>query len=127
MTTRYTIRIRWTALAGLFLLLALMALPPTAIAAGTVTDSNLAEKSAEAKTKADHEALAAYFQEKAADAGKTVERHQQMYRAVAAGGLKGQSGMGWHCRNAIRTARNLQEAYEELAAEHLRMASEAAQ
>ena len=122
MTTRYAMRAGFAAL--LFLAVAGMPAPARAAA---VTDANLAEMSAKAKTKADHEALAAYFQEKAAEAGKTVELHQQMYRAVAAGGLKGQSGMEWHCRNAIRTARNLQEAYEELAAEHVRMASEAAQ
>ena len=128
MTTRNALRSRLATLGGLTLLfVALAALPPPAIAAGAVTDDNVAEKSAEAKTKADHEALAAYFQEKAANAAKTAKLHEKMGRATVSGSGKGQVGMDFHCRNVARAARSMEEAYEQLAAEHTRMAKEAAE
>ena len=85
MTTRNALRSRLATLGGLILLfVVLAALPPPAIAAGAVTDDNVAEMNAEAKTKAEHEALAAYFQEKAAKAAKTAEVHEKMGRARVA-------------------------------------------
>ena len=129
MTTPSMVRSGFTTLAALIIFFfGLTALPQPAMAVGAVTDANMALKSAEAKTKADYEALAEYFREKAVEAGKTVERHERMFRGVTTGGGgKGHGSMRPHCRALIRSAREAQEAYEDVAEEYSRLAKEAAE
>ena len=52
----------------------------------TVTDDNLDQAIANAKTPADHEAIAAYFEQETADTKKKADLHRrtaEMYRKTA--------------------------------------------
>jgi hypothetical protein len=90
-----------------------------------VTDANVAELTATAKTAADHEALAAYYQAKAAEAAEKVEFHEAMLRSVRKAGSKQYSAMRPHCRTLIRSSRAAQESYEDLAEIETQLAKEA--
>jgi hypothetical protein len=91
-----------------------------------VTDADVAEKIAQAKTKADYEALAVYFRDKAGEAATKVAFHEKMLAsAVKWESGKQQSYHHTHCRTLIRSARDSQGAYEDLATEYSRLAREA--
>ena len=125
MTTHNATRNTFAARIGLILLLlALGAVPQTALA-GEVTDANAFEKSATAATTADHEALAVYFGKKAEEAGKTVRLHEKMLAASLGG--RNYTSMLQHCQALIRSNREAQESYTNLANLHARLAKEAGQ
>ncbi len=127
MTIRNTMRTG----CGTFAVLALflftsLALPQPVHAAGEVTDANVAEKVESAATKADHEALAAYFRGKATEAGETVQLHEKMLAATKRWESgKEQSRQIGHCGLLVRSAQEAEAAYKDLAKEHSQLAQAA--
>lgn len=94
--------------------------------ADDVTDQNVAERIAAAKTPQEHEAIATFFKGQAAAAGEKVKEHQGML----ASWKKATSGrslnvMRQHCEDAITSYKKLQKDYEALADEHEKMAKKA--
>jgi len=124
MTTRNTMKTGSGVLAGLALFaLTFVALPGSANAGGGVTDANVAEKSVSASTAADHQALAAYFRDKAAEESKKVAMHEDMLARMKGHGKPAKNFIP-HCNSLIHSARQSQEAYENLAKLHLEIAKE---
>lgn len=107
--------------------LALLALTLAAKPArAEVTVDNVSEAIANAKTSADHEALAKYFEGKAAEAHKAVEAHKAMLKSYERFGTgKEQTLHMRHCKDTIRSYENLAKDYEAMAKEHDRMAKKA--
>lgn len=87
-----------------------------ALAADTVTDANVAEAIAAAKTPQDHEALAAYFRAQAAAQGEKVKLHEAMLKSwdkiVSGNSLV---HMRQHCNDLIASSRKMQKAHEAMA------------
>jgi hypothetical protein len=80
-----------------------------------------------AKTPADHEAIAAYFDEQAKEARETATRHQKMgavYKKSPPGPPKGGGGpalhktMGDHCDSVAAKYEQAAKDYEAMAAAH---------
>lgn len=92
-----------------------------------VTEDNLADKVAAATTKADHDALAVYFRGVAAENGKKVGDHEAMMKTAIAAGGKPSAKWQTHCKSLIAAYGAAQKEAEGLAAEHERLAEEAAQ
>jgi len=112
-------------LAGFALLaLTFVALPGSTSAGGGVTDANVAERSASASTAADHQALAEYFRGKATEESKRVAMHEDMLARMKGHG-KPAKNLIPHCNSLIHSARQSQEAYENLAKLHSEMAKKA--
>lgn len=103
----------------IFLMILVGLLAPIA-KAEVITKENVAKRIAEAKTAADHEALASYFRAQAAEAAAMLKIHQNMktwYGPVE----KFPYDSTWminHCQNLVRTYRLAQEEYESLAEAH---------
>ncbi len=115
------------ALAIMLLLSALVVGWSTSVAgAAEITDENVAEHVATAKTAAEHQALASFFRAKAAEEGERVKRHEKMLAHYKQGGGKPYLHMTEHCQDIISTARQLQKDYEMLAAAHEESAKVAA-
>lgn len=95
-------------------------------AAGNCDD--IEAKIAVMKTAADHEAIAACYDDMAKDAQAKATEHEQMraaYRkAGGVGALKGLN-MPQHCDYFIKTFKSDAKMYEEMAAEHRKMAKSA--
>jgi predicted NAD-dependent protein-ADP-ribosyltransferase YbiA (DUF1768 family) len=87
--------------------------------ADTITDENVAERVAAAKTPADHKALAAFFTAQAEAAVAKVEMHQKMAAAFTG---KQQENWQLHCNALIGTYKKQAEAYTALAKEQEQMA-----
>jgi hypothetical protein len=86
-----------------------------------------------AKTPADHEAIAAYYDTQAKAALAEVERHRAMAGAYAkppaSGGSKGVRSsvyktMPRHCDDLLKDYKNAAHEYQAMAAEHRKAASE---
>ncbi|UCF94895.1 MAG: hypothetical protein JSW39_12335 [Desulfobacterales bacterium] len=96
----------------------------TTARAETVTDSNVAEKIADAQMAADHQGLAAYFSKKAGEEAQKVQLHEEMAKKYTRRG-KAPGPTLWmrsHCQNLIRLSRQAKEEYESLAELHNWMA-----
>ena len=111
-----------TLLAG-FVLLGAAVLPANwAIAQQpVVTASNLTEMIKKAKTPADHEAIAAFYEREAA----TNEEMAKIHRNSA--NIYAKPGMTAHCNNLARDLRRAAAQDKALAAEHRAMAKTAAE
>jgi hypothetical protein len=110
---------------GYGLLAGLLALPVGSRAwaqAGPVTDSNIAERVAQMKTPAEHQAIAAYYQSKAAAASAEVARHQAMLKGYENLGNPAKQ-MARHCTALMEAAQKEKAEYETLAKEHADMAA----
>jgi hypothetical protein len=86
-----------------------------------------------AKTPADHEAIAAYYDAEAKAASAAVEQHRAMATAYAkpvkpAGGkgtrLSVYRTMPGHCDDLVKDYKAAAHQYEKMAAEHRKIASE---
>lgn len=101
---------------------------------GPITDENLAERITQAKTFADHEALAHYFHEQANEQAALQAKH---YQAIVNSYKESTSDaddsparerirqwMRQHCRGLVESYRRLEEKYLALAEDHARMARE---
>ncbi len=84
-----------------------------------VTTINIAQKMAEAKTPADHKAIAAYHRSQAAeaDANKVHEKMEQAYRSVDKSAYSDRWHR-WFCDSLIGSVRTAKNGYEALAEEH---------
>lgn len=108
----------------LFVVLAL----PTMRAAGSEQD-DLVQKIQTAKTAADHEALAARYEQQAAKARAEADLHKQMEGAYGAGASTGKGlwvPMPQHCATLVKSNENSAKEYEAMAAAHREMAKSAA-
>lgn len=91
-----------------------------------VTIDNVSTSIANAKTAADHEAIAQYFEGQAARARKDAEAHREMLKAYERFGTgKEQMNHASHCKDAIRSFENLAKDYDALAKEHMQMGKNA--
>ncbi len=90
---------------------------PGSLSAADITDANVADMVKAAKTPEDHEALAAYFSSKAAQAGEMAKMHESMLGAFQGGKTTEQSLWKGHCNNLIRSFRNQQADYQAMAKE----------
>ena len=86
-----------------------------------VTDDTLIERLESAKTAADHEALAAYFRDKASAARRVAQRHQAMLVARTS---KGPSPWHAHCTRLIKAYKKQATDYDSLAAVQEKMAKD---
>ena len=113
-----------TAIVGLALLACTLALPSVGHA-----DDDLATQVQNAKTAADHEAIAAEYDEKAADAKKEAEAHRKMEKTYAtgsyAGGKVSPTPLPQHCAALAKHYDELAAEYTTLAAAHRAMAKNA--
>ena len=100
------------------LLLGTLALAP-GLARGQEGGGALEELVVEmAHTKAEHQALAKYYTEKAADARKLASRHQSMGRAYLGGkGMNKQAFTG-HCKRIAEQQEAMAKEYDALAKLH---------
>lgn len=105
----------------LALLLALGAIARPA-GADTVTDDNVAQLVQSAKTSADHQALADYFNAKAAAAGASAKKHEGMLSV-----MQGKPRELWrsHCKSLVRTFHQQQADYQALAKQQTKLAKQA--
>jgi len=92
--------------------------------AAAITDDNVAARVVAARTKADHEALAAYFKAKAASEDARIAHYDQLFRAYMQ--LKGKEveAMQRHARALLKAARMSQQRDLLLGAAHRNMAFE---
>ena len=85
-------------------------------------------KIAAAKTAADHEAIAACYDDMAKQAQAKATEHEQMraaYRKTAGVGASKGLNMPQHCDSFIKTYKSEAKMYEEMAAAHRQMAKNA--
>jgi len=90
------------------------------VQAGPITDENVAEAVEAAKTPADHQALAAYFTEKAKQARANIAYHQRMSKMF---GGKGHAAWESHCQSLMKSFEKQAEDYEALAKEQAAVAA----
>ena len=95
---------------------------PTAPKAAAITDANVIDHVLSARTKADHEALAAYYKSKALAEDPQVEHYDQLFHAYMR--LEGKSAepLQRQARMLLKAARMLKEHYQLLAQAHLNQA-----
>ena len=110
----------WLAAALVVLAVALL---PGRVAAqqATVTSENLNQMIAKAKTPADHEAIAAYYDGEAAENEKMVKLHR------ASENIYTKTTNVLHCKALIRSYQQAAEQDKALAAWHRAMAKKAAE
>jgi hypothetical protein len=92
-------------------------------AAGTaITNENVAQHIAAAKTAADHQALAAYYRSQASAAADEVKSHQAMLKSYD--NVQGRSKvvMREHCERLIQSYSKEQKQYEDLTHDHEQLA-----
>ena len=91
---------------------------------------NLEKAVTEAKTPADHEAIASYYEKEAATAKDKAAEHRRLaeiYRTQAASGRAPLQPMGMHCQQLVQIYESAAADNAALAAAHRQMAKEAAQ
>jgi hypothetical protein len=91
-------------------------------------DHDLAAMIEQARTAADHEALAAAYQQRAADAEREAERHRKMEKTYAVGASTGRVGLTplpQHCRAIARRWADIAREYAALAAAQRELAAAA--
>jgi hypothetical protein len=129
---------RWLVLgAGTFLAAAVLALGGCA-AEGPVKPAGLEQKIEAARTRADHQEIAAGYVQQAGVDKEAVERHRNLARAYERGGVWGGPQVGSvssvrrgnqilvaHCENLARIYQQAAEENLALATEHRRLAAEA--
>lgn len=76
----------------------------------------LAEEAA--NTPAKHEALAAYYREKAADARAEMTRHRSMALSFSSHSVGAEAGMAMHCDRLAKAAQQAATEYDAMAAIH---------
>ena len=106
--------------AGVLSLLFLAVTAAQPVFGAAVTDENLDASLAAAKTAADHEAIAAYYQDQAKKALGQVKSHQKMEKIYERWAKSTEHGV--HCKRLIQTYEALAKDYEALAKDHQAMA-----
>ena len=96
--------------------------------AGAEDDKSLEQLVVEtADTKAEHEALANYYEREAADARKLANRHKSMGRAYVGGKSMNNQAMSSHCNKIAEQQEAIAKEYEEMAKMHRDEAKQAKQ
>jgi len=116
--------LRGTMVATMFV--AALALPMRQASAADCGD--MEAKIAAAKTAAEHEAIAACYDDMAKDAQAKATEHEQLRAAYRkTGGIAASKGMGMpqHCDYFIKTFKSEAKMYEQMAAAHRQMAKKA--
>jgi hypothetical protein len=110
----------WLCLHLLLVLLFLAVQGGSVAMAEPVTTINIAKKIAEAKTPADHKAIAAYYRSQAAEADAKIKVHEKMKQAYRSVDKSAYSDRWhrWYCDSLINSSRTAKDAYEALAEEH---------
>ena len=80
-----------------------------------------------ARTQADHESLAAYYDREAAAARASAAQHRKMATTYQGniGGGRGGANMASHCNEIVRNQEAIATEYEAMAATHRQMGKEA--
>jgi hypothetical protein len=114
---------RGTTLAAI--LVAALALPTTQARAADC--SGIEAKIAAAKTAADHEAIAACYDDMAKDAQAKATEHKEMGAAYrkSGGPAVGKLGLPAHCDYFTKAFQDEAKTYEEMAKAHRQMAKDA--
>ena len=112
-----------TILCALAFLVLVTALPIRAMGADAVQEANLEQMIANAKTPADHEAIAKYYDQQAAKANEQVQWHQKLLKAYMANPRF--STMQMHCSRLVDFYKNEAKEDRKLAQEHREMATSA--
>lgn len=106
-------------------LCALVALPSPGMAESKETKSLEVMAAEGATTPEQHQALAAFYRQKAADARAVVRDHKLMAASYHTKSPEGQSGMSAHCAGLADAAQKEATEYNAMAAEHEEMANKA--
>jgi len=103
------------------------ALSVPALAADAAQPADIEKMIASAKTPADHEAIAAYYDKQAAEARAKAEEHRRMGEDYKRGGgaLAEKTHFHEHCEALTRSYNQAAKDYEALAAAHRDMAKKA--
>jgi hypothetical protein len=109
---------------GLVLFAATSMTTVRAVAAQEVTDANLGEMIANAKTPADHEAIAAFYDKEAADAEAKAKLHHAVHKNYESFKMK-PTEMAHHCDELGKYFERGAAEAKALAAAHRAMAKEA--
>jgi hypothetical protein len=96
----------------------------------TAAEMDIVEKLQTAKTASDHEAIAGYYESKAAEARKSAELHRKMASTYTAGGSSIGKGTGpvplpQHCTNLAKGFDEEASNYSALAQAHRELAKAA--
>lgn len=110
-------RLATAALAGL-VLAGCAAVPPG-------PSADLLQRIESARTRADHEGLAAHFTKEAADARTKAELHRRMARTYQGAAGRGANPILGHCNAIVRSQEALTADYEAMAAAHRDFARQA--
>jgi hypothetical protein len=103
----------------LFVAVLLGALALSPALAGAQEDSSLEQLVVEmAHTKTEHQALAKFYTEKAADARKLASRHQSMARAYLGGKGMNKQALTTHCKRIAEQQEAMAKEYDALAKLH---------
>ena len=80
-----------------------------------------------ARTRADHEQLAAYYESESKRAANAVARHRSMRQYYQYQSIRGGAGPGLvaHCDNLIRSYQQAADEYAAMATAHRQLASQA--
>ncbi len=113
-----------TILCALTFLVLATAMPIPAIGADAVQEANLEQMIANAKTPADHEAIATYYDREAADNASTAEFHRKLAKTYADLHIK-PTDMRHHCEEMAKYFAGVARDAKLLAAEHREMAKKA--
>ncbi|NOT55452.1 MAG: hypothetical protein HOP18_12675 [Deltaproteobacteria bacterium] len=114
----------WTYLGAVVLVLALT--PWVALPVGSDEEGkNIAQMIAEAKSSANHEAIAAYYEQEARAAHQQHKKHLDMRASYEErpGYLKLKTSLPWHCEVIAKNYQQTATEYEELAKLHREMAT----
>ena len=93
----------------------------------TAPPSDLLQRIESARTQADHESLAAYYDREAAAARANAATHRKMatsYQGMYAGG-RGGASMPAHCNAIVRSQEAIAAEYDGMAAGHRQMGQQA--
>jgi hypothetical protein len=115
---------------GMVALVVALYVPTKHVGAQPAAKFDLEKAITEAKTAADHEAIASYYEREAATAkDKAAEHHRlaETYRSMAATGRAPLQPMGLHCEQLVRTYESEATENAALATAHRQMAREAVQ
>jgi hypothetical protein len=86
---------------------------------------NIEQMIAEAKTPADHEAIAAYYEKEAQEAHTKHAEHQKMEELYQKNPALNKSGFSFHCKQIALNYEKTAKDYEDLAKLHKEMAKTA--
>ena len=95
--------------------------------AGAQKQFDLGTAITEAKTPADHEAIASYYDKESAAAQTKAEEHRKLEKAYANLAGKGHFRMEDHCQKLAQSYESIATEYTSLAGGHRQMAREAPQ